>query len=332
MTSSPLPLLVDCDPGNARPGADIDDTVALALLLRTPQVEIRGVTVTAGNMDLEAATEGALTVLDAADRAEIPVHRGAAAPLQGEDGHWSQPVHARRHRGLVDKIWRDYRFIPPNRRADSADAAGFIADQIAESPGQVTVLATGPLTNLAHAIDLLPEFGRLVRRVVVMGGAWLLPDHLQELNFSWDPQAADRVLASGADLTVVPLDVTLRTRLDPATADQMAESASDPLGVLVCDLLGRWVRFSIEALGRDGAALHDPLAAALLLDDQLVTTTRRVAAVDVASRLSPGRLVTWNPSTVFAPTAVLPEREPVTLVTDVDNARLVRLIRDTVPR
>lgn len=330
MTLTPRAVVMDCDPGNARPGADVDDAVALALLLRSPLVEVRGVTVTAGNVDLDAAQDGALAVLDAANRPDVPVHRGAAGPSHGGDDRWQRIFHSDHHQRHVDEIWHDYRFVPSARAPASHDAAQFLVDQVVAAPGQVTVLATGPLTNLARAIDIHPDFGRLAGQIVVMGGAWLLPDNLQELNFSWDPAAADQVLACGADLTVVPFDVTRRTCLDVAMAGRLMNAATDPLGELIGDLLQRWARFSVVALGRAGCALHDPLTAAFLLDDQVVGTTARTAAVDLHSRLSPGRLVTWDPRTVFAPTVALPDRRTVRLATDVDNTRLISLIEATM--
>ncbi|GAA2410374.1 nucleoside hydrolase [Actinomadura vinacea] len=324
-------VIVDCDPGITRVAADIDDALALALLLRSPEVELAGVTVTAGNVDVDAAAEGALAVLEAAGRPDIPVHRGAARPGNHDYHRWNETFRKRRSHPDAARIWADWQQPRAAGGTAAGGAAEFLAAQVAARPGEVTVVAIGPATNLAHAIELLPEFGSLARRIVVMGGGWLLPDHLQELNFGWDAAAADTLLGAGADLTVIPLDVTLRTCLTLAEARGIADAATDPLGRLVADALLRWTEFSVSARGRAGCVLHDPLAAALVLDPTLVTTTARVAATDLHSRLSPGRLVTWDPDTVYAPAASLPARRPAALATDVDNDRLVRLLIDRLP-
>ena len=324
-------VIVDCDPGLTRPAADIDDGLALALLLRLPEVEVLGVTVTAGNVDLAAATDGALAVLDAAGRTDIPVFRGADRPDNDDYPQWNEMFRHRRSHPEVARIWSGWRPPAPTRPAADGSAAEHLAETIGAHPGEITVVVIGPATNLAHALRIRPDLGSAVRRVIVMGGGWLLPDTLQELNFGWDPAAADALLGCGAPITLVPADVTLTTLLTPDQARRIADAATDPLGRTIGDGLLRWTEFCVSVRGRAGCVLHDPLAAALVVDPTLVRTRPRVAAVDRYSRLTPGRLVTWHPDTVYAPTADLPDRRPVELATAADNDRLVRLLTTRLP-
>jgi pyrimidine-specific ribonucleoside hydrolase len=190
-----VPILLDCDPGH-------DDAVAILLALASPEVELRGVTTVAGNQTLDKTTRNALRVLELAGRSDVAVAAGAAAPL-------------RRELRTAPHVHGESRLDGPTLaepKASAADesAADFLAARI--EPG-VVVVATGPLTNLATLLELHPSVGERLDGIVWMGGAIAEGNvtPAAEFNAFVDPEAAERVFASGIELTMVGLDVTHRT-------------------------------------------------------------------------------------------------------------------------
>src|SRR5687768_2960774 len=198
-TSAPMigaPTLLDLDTG-------IDDALALLLALRSPEIELVGITCVAGNVTLPQVVRNTLGVLEASSAPQLPVAAGAEKPLRrrlttatffhGADGIGGVP-------------------LPPTRRTvTTQSAAALICETARDHDGALTVVAVGPLTNLALALDHDPSLPRRVKRLVVMGGAALIPGNVTpaaEANFHNDPEAADAVFSAGFDLTMIGLDVT----------------------------------------------------------------------------------------------------------------------------
>lgn len=324
-------VIVDTDPGNGIPGADVDDGLALGLALRSPEIELEAVTVVAGNVPVDRGVACALELLDAAGAREVPVHRGADGPLLQDPAGWRARLEGRRDDPAAQRLWRDLAVPPAGRSPDPLPAAQALVDHVDARPGEITVVAVGPLTNVATAMLLDAEWAAKVARLVVMGGAFDLPNQLQELNVAYDPEAAHVVLTSAAPLLLVPLDVTLRTFLHLDDVDRL-----DDAGTPLADYLGRtvrpWVTWLAERFGREGCPLHDPLAVAALVDPNVVTT--RTASVDVELRgaLTRGRTVAWDPTDDEALWAglELPDARPVTIADGVDNARFMPLLLDRI--
>jgi inosine-uridine nucleoside N-ribohydrolase len=266
------PVLIDCDPGH-------DDAIALLLALASPELEILGVTTVAGNQTLEKTTANALRVLEFAGRPEIPVAAGAERPLV-RDPFVAAYVHG--ETGL------DGPDLPPAQGSPlDRHAADFLADKIREREGDVTLVPTGPLTNVALMLALHPDVRPA--RIVLMGGAVAEGNvtPAAEFNIWWDPEAAARVFASGIDLTMVGLDVTHKALFTQAHVERL----NGRVGQMVTELLGFYDRFHREVYGFDGSPIHDAVAVAQAMRPDLLETLFRNVEIDVESELCRGRTV-----------------------------------------
>ena len=284
-----IPLLLDCDPGH-------DDAIALLLALASPEVELLGVTTVAGNAGLERTTENALRVLEFVGRADVPVAAGAPRPLVRRP-HAADDVHGAS--GL------DGPELPPARgRPVEAHAVDFLAAQIAATSQPATLVAVGPLTNVALLLARHPQAASALDRVVVMGGAIAEGNVTPAAEFNvWaDPEAAQRVFESGLELTMIGLDVTHRALVGPPDVERLRGAGR--AGRLVAELLDFFARFHDRVYGFDGSPIHDAVAVAHVLRPGLVETLPRHVAVECASELCRGRTVVdlWR-RTGLAPNA-----------------------------
>ncbi len=322
-------LILDCDPGNGIPGADIDDGLALGLALRSPEIELEAVTVVAGNVPVDRGVECALEVLEAAGAEHVPVHRGAARPLLQDPAGWRARLDDRRYDRLAQELWREVRPTGSRRAAHGTAAAHALVDRVNERPGEITVVAVGPLTNVATAMLLDPGWGEKVARVVVMGGAFDRPNTLQELNAAYDPEATHLVFTSSAPLLVVPLDVTMRTFLRLTDVDRL-DAAGTPLGTYLGRTVRPWVAWLAERFGRDGCPLHDPLALAAVLDPGVITTRTACVDIELHGTLTRGRTVAWDgdDEETLQSGLHLPEVRAATVADGVDNDRFLPLLLD----
>ncbi|GAA3534424.1 nucleoside hydrolase [Nonomuraea rosea] len=324
-------LIIDCDPGNTVPASDVDDGLALGLALADPAVTLEAVTVVAGNTARDVGVAVARDLLDRAGAAQVPVFPGAAAPLVEDPAPWRADLDGRRDTERARDLWRD---VPPATPVEDGGgppvAAAEIVRRVAAAPGEIHLVAVGPLTNVAHALQLRPALAAELASLTIMGGAFAVPGLLQELNFGYDPEAAHIVLTSGAPITLVPYDVTGRTSLTPADVERLA--AGGPLARYLADTTRPWVRWVAEARGLPGCHLHDPLAVAVLLDPSLAT--RRHVRVDVELRgtLTRGRPIAWDASGhVQRATGLrVPDIDAIDVLDGVDNDRLVAYLIETL--
>ena len=301
-------IIFDTDPG-------VDDSMALLLALASPELDVLGVTTVFGNSSVEHTTHNALRVLEVGGRPEVPVVAGAAQPLARLRGRPSS-VHGAD--GLGNSGW------PPAARAATSwpgGAAGFIADTILAHPGEVTVVAVAPLTNLAQAVANAPGIVSAVRRVIVMGGAVFRPGNVSpvaEANIHNDPEAARLVLGAGWPVTLVGLDVTLRTLMSDAYLDDLGR-AGRPVTDFLTHILPVY-RQAYRARGfRNGIPTHDPSAMAAAIDPTLFQTQRVPLYVETEGRCA-GQTVA-DPDRQWAP---LPE---IDVCVGVDSDRLLTLFR-----
>lgn len=267
-------IIHDCDPGH-------DDAMALLLALGSPELEVLGVTTVAGNQTLEKTTANAIRVLDFVGRADIPVAAGAERPLVRERSIAAE-VHG--DSGLDGPV-----LPPPSRPAGPAHAVDWMAGALRSHPEPVTLVATGPLTNIALLLAHHPELVDRIARLVLMGGAIgegnVTP--AAEFNIWVDPEAAHRVFTAGLDVTMVGLDVTHRALMTPTHAEHLA--ATGAAGRLVADLYEFFVRYHRRTYGWDGAPVHDALAMAHVIDPRLLTTLHRGVRIDTGDELCRGR-------------------------------------------
>lgn len=251
-------IILDTDPG-------IDDAMAMAMLAGLTGLDLLAITTVFGNAEIGTTTRNAL-FLRRQLGLNAPVHRGAHAPLHRPRGAGALHIHG--ENGLGGAALPD-----GNDQPDGLDAPGRIAELVRAHPGQVTLLAIGPLTNLALALRRDPGIAGLVERVVVMGGAfgtdgrWGNVTPLAEANIHNDPEAAAEVLDAAWPVTMVGLDVTARCVLSTAQAANLRDTGA--AGRLLWDVS----RFYADAYARfdglDGCCLHDVAALALLADPEL---------------------------------------------------------------
>jgi pyrimidine-specific ribonucleoside hydrolase len=266
----PERILLDCDPGH-------DDAIALLLALASPEVELLGVTTVAGNQTLEKTTANAIRVLDFIGRDDIAVAAGADRPLLRE------PFVAAYVHGETGLDGPD--LPPPQRSPLSQHAVDFLAERIEGS----TLVAVGPLTNVALLLARYPE--ARPQRLVIMGGAIGVGNvtPAAEFNIWADPEAAARVFASGIDLTMIGLEVTHAALLMEADADRLR--ASGRTGRMVAELYDFFHRFHADTYGFGGSPIHDAVAVAHLFRPGLVETKHCHVAIECDSELNRGRTV-----------------------------------------
>jgi inosine-uridine nucleoside N-ribohydrolase len=263
-------ILLDCDPGH-------DDAIALLLALASPEVELLGVTTVAGNQTLAKTTANAIRVLELAGRGELPVAAGADRPLV-RDRRVAANVHGETGLDGPD-------LPPPQGAPDKAHAVDFLAERLAGA----TLVATGPLTNVALLLARYPE--AKPERLVLMGGAIAEGNvtPAAEFNIWADPEAAARVFASGLDVTMVGLDVTHRALVTRAHAEQLRGAGR--VGRFVAELLDFYGVFHREVYRFDGSPVHDAVAVAQVIRPELLELERLNVRVDCESELCRGRTV-----------------------------------------
>lgn len=254
------PIIFDTDPG-------IDDAMALLFAAASPAIELVGVTTTFGNATIEQTTRNAL-LMESRFALGCPVHRGAAAPLVGKAD--APPTFVHGMDGLGDAG-----YVAPDIEAGD-DAARFIVDAVRARPGEITIVAVGRQTNLARALAIDPGIADLVRGVFVMGGALgrtgvhgnVTP--CAEANIFGDAHAADRVLTAHWPVTLVPLDVTMRTRMGPELVEAVRRTAGEA-GEFIANIVPYYRNF-YESRGEGPAfPVHDSSAVAALLMPELYT-------------------------------------------------------------
>lgn len=268
------PVILDCDPGH-------DDAIALLLALASPELDLLGVTIVHGNQTLAKTTANALRVLDLVGRADVPVAPGADRPLTRE---LTVASHVHGESGL------DGPALPPAARSPLGEhAVDFMERTIAASAVPVTLVPTGPLTNIALLLERTG--GANVERIVLMGGAIAEGNMTPAAEFNiWaDPEAAQAVFHSGLDTTMIGLDVTHRAVSTPALQDRLR--ATGTIGRFVADLIDFFAVYHYETYGWDGAPIHDPVAVAHAITPRLVTTIESNVEVELDSELCRGRTV-----------------------------------------
>ena len=274
LDAMPTPVIIDCDPGH-------DDAIALLLALAGPELDLLGVTTTYGNQTLEKTTANALRVLELAGRGDIPVASGASAPLRRE---LTVAAHVHGESGLDGPT-----LPPPSIAPASEEAVEWIAGADADAAGPVTLVPTGPLTNIARYLDEHGVDG--LERIVLMGGAIAEGNMTPAAEFNiWaDPEAAQTVFDAPLDVTMIGLDVTHKAVTGPAVQRRLREAGS--IGVFVAELVDFFTVYHRETYGWDGAPIHDAVAVAHVLRPGLVETKLRNVEVERESDLCRGRTV-----------------------------------------
>jgi purine nucleosidase len=271
-------VIIDTDPG-------IDDAHAILYLAAAPEVEIVAIGSAHGNVSSAQSAANALCVLAQAGRTEVPVAIGAARPL-AQPVETAEFIHG--HDGLAGVSTPT-----PGVEPVGESAAAQIVRLARANPGELTVLALAPLTNLALAYLLEPELPTLLRSVVVMGGALAVPGNITpfaEANIWHDPEAADLVFDAGFDLTLAALDVTGLASADRSWLAMLA-NIDDGRARFATTLLKHYTEVYTTLFGHEACTLHDPLAAAIAVDPGLATYADYRLAVELGRGATRGQLL-----------------------------------------
>jgi len=303
------PVIIDCDPGH-------DDAIALLLAFASPELDVRAVTVVAGNQTLDKTLRNTLSVLSFAG-IQTEVAAGADRPLV-RPLVTAPEVHG--ESGLDGPALPEPALSTSPRKAWEA-----IIDLVRSSPQKVTLIPLGPLTNIALALRAAPDICSNIERITFMGGAardgnW---SPVAEFNIVVDPEAARIVLHSGVPITMIGLDVTHKAQLYPSDTEAL-RAMGGRVPTLVADLMDFYSRFH-PRFGFQGSPMHDPCAVAAVLDPSLVTT--RSLYVDVETR---GELTSGQTVTDFY--GVTGRAANVDVGLDIDRDRFVRMLFEAMKR
>lgn len=277
-----IPIVIDADTG-------VDDAAAIAYLLtRSDLVNVLGITAVVGNTSVENAANNALILLDTAQRTNIPVVVGAATPLVLAPSQQGLFVHG------SDGFWfTSYQFAPHDLSTLSHDAAGFLCSKAAAG---VTLLALGPVTNIANAVQTCPTQMKLYK-IIWMGGAKAVDGEgntpVSVFNPWHDPDAADIVLHAGLNITMVTSDAARTATIDTASFDKIA-TRGNALGKLIAPSLKQYASLFAKPSGRHGkmrVAMYDPATAVLAAHPDWITSQTGLVAIQTADGVARGQTI-----------------------------------------
>jgi purine nucleosidase len=312
----PFRIIIDTDPALGVPNADIDDGLAIALALTSPEISVEGITIVNGNSKLETGVQCALYLLERLGREDVGVYAGADRPLvkNVDDVHELYAPHLGSARVELPHT---------TRTPERLHAANYIVETVMANPGEITVVAIGPMTNVALALALEPRIAQAAREFVLMVGSATNYAHnvttVGDFNAFVDPEALQRVLDSGAKIRTVGIDQTSRVRM---TCDHVRtlRANGSAFATWVADCAEQWIDFLHQAWPNrpehaDGCFLHDPLTVAALLGREILTWEPARVDVECAAGLARG-LVVVDRSLALAPAP--PANAEVAVDTDVD--------------
>jgi pyrimidine-specific ribonucleoside hydrolase len=273
---SPTPVILDVDPGH-------DDAVAIMLACAAPGLDLLALTTVAGNVPLEKTTRNALRILSLIDHTDVPVAAGTSSPLR-RPLHTAEDIHG--ESGLDGPEIPDPSFEP-----DERSATELVADTLKETPEPVTLIPTGPLTNVATFLREHPELKSRIARISLMGGSIGLGNTTPaaEFNVYVDPEAAREVFESGLPIVMSGLDVTHQA--ETGRAEREALRSLGQVGGVITELLQYFTATYERTFGFDAAPLHDPVAVAAVMEPSLLKTRPMRVDVECESELTRGETV-----------------------------------------
>jgi purine nucleosidase len=281
-------MIIDTDPAMGTLGGDPEDSFAIMLALNSPDVVVEGITVVQGNVPAEKGYSNAYHLLNLLGRSDVPLRRGCLRPMSAER---STQINWLEQRYGAQQITE---MLEPE--GEDADAVSFLIDRVLSSPGEITLVSIGPLTNVATAITQAPEFASSLKSIVMMGGTAECAGNISpaaEFNYWQDPEAADIVFRSGANLTMIGLDVCHQTHLYPDQVEECASSGTE-LGQFVKKATAPWFKVMADASGSGSLHLYDSLAIAASMDANLVTLEESYVEIEVGTGPAQGMSVSYH--------------------------------------
>jgi inosine-uridine nucleoside N-ribohydrolase len=312
-------IILDTDPG-------LDDALALFLALASPEVQLEAITTISGNVHVDLTTRNALTLLELAERTDIPVARGCDRPLA------RQPViadYVHGHNGLGGVKLPEPQLHPVRQHA-----VDVIIEKVMAAPREITLVPIGPLTNIALALRKEPRLAEYVREVVIMGGALRVPGNVTpeaEFNIFADPHAAHIVFHAGWPIRLVTLDVTNKTLLQREQVQALASNGS-----LVTRLIQQMADNFLDTFGLPRGItafqMHDPLCLSAAFQPELITWEPAYVDVELAGSLTLGETVAYFAKRTEDIDPSLEHLHPPNMLTSVgvDVERFISLYLDRI--
>ncbi len=306
-------VILDTDPG-------IDDALAIILALNSPEIELVGITTVCGNVYVDRAVKNVYRILRFMDRMDIPVYRGAYKPIINEP-NVIEDIHGTDGLGDID--------LPTPDEDTRGNAIQFILEEVNEKPNEVTIVALGPLTNIAMAILIDPEFSGKVDKIISMGGAFALTPYgygndtpVAEFNVYTDPEAAKIVYDSGAEIYAVGLDISRDPGVSITPEErEFIRDEGGRCGKLFYEMTRKMINISSKI------HLHDPLALSYIIDENILRFRKHNVRVELEGKLTRGATIvdkrTWLPK-------FLVDEPNVYVAVKVDGERFKTLMWDRV--
>lgn len=303
-----IPVIIDTDPGH-------DDAIALMMALASPEIDIRGLTIVAGNNTIANNTNNALRVLEHFG-ASIPVYRGAEKPLvQAQEV--PEDIHGRSGMDGTSLPDRCY------GQCEELNAIQFLENELKASDERIKIIAIGPLTNIATLLAAAPEVKDKIDEIIIMGGAAQGGNKTptSEFNIWQDPEAAHIVFSSGIPLIMCGLDVTYKSSLDESDVAEIA-AIGNKAGKLASEIL-KFYGDAIALRGNQGIAIHDAVAVAKVLKPELFQSAMYNVVIDLDGKYTRGCTVTDLDDVVKG-------HKNVEVVLDLDRPAFVRFLIDSL--
>ena len=311
-------VIIDTDPG-------IDDAAAILLALASPELSVEAVTTIFGNGPVESCTANARRILLAAGRTDIPVYQGAAKPLvRPPNAGWALHIHGN------DALGNTGFPLPAesSKRTETRHAALEIIDRVMASPGEITIVALGRLTNVALALSLEPLLAQSVARIVVMGGAVHVPGNVSTVasaNLYEDPEAASIVYSSGASLAQVGLDVCNKVNISRAQLDQIRQTGTPTASLLAAATPSLHDSYVARGLLKEeeGVRYNDLPAVAFIVAADLFGCSDMFVEIEIHSPNARGQTVAQRAGPGIPP-------PNATVCLEVDGDRVARLFTERI--
>jgi len=279
-------IFIDCDTG-------VDDSMAILFALLRPDIEVVGITTSAGNVSAKQGAENTLRILKLAGaEGRVPVCIGAERPIVGECAEFPEFIHGKNGIGNVE--------LPPaDQKPEDMDVCDFLYQKACRYEGELTLITLGRMTNIALALRKYPDLYKKINSVVSMGGAIYAPGNISpvaEANIGGDPEAADLVVQAPWNLTMVGLDVTLKTILRKADLDQAVAGCREEYRKILAFLQQemKWYMRGARMQNwmRDCCPLHDPLAMITAVDPSIMSIQKRITRIECKGEYCRGMVVT----------------------------------------